>query len=156
MDVYADTYGLTRLRLLVALCELWLGAGVPDGPDRRRPPAGGLAAPGGGRRPACWRCSGWPRANPDGLIADRNVARYEQTDRIDTTYLSNLSADAVPALDRLDPAGARTARWPRSPTASTEPDDWRGWSYGREHAREMLRRNPPERNPALRLDLSAD
>ena len=25
MDVYADTYGLTRLRLLVALCELWLG-----------------------------------------------------------------------------------------------------------------------------------
>ena len=100
MDVYADTYGLTRLRVLVALCELWLGAVFV------------LILIAGIRLTGLWL----PRAvvaagvlallslagaNPDRLIADRNIARYEQTNCIDTYYLSTLSADAVPALHRL-------------------------------------------------------
>jgi hypothetical protein len=93
---------------------------------------------------------GLAAANPDGLIADRNVARYEQINRIDTTYLSNLSADAVPALDRLGTFAPEKRDCTLFLIAERldEPDDWRGWSYGRAHAREMLRLNPPELNPA--------
>ncbi len=32
------------------------------------------------------------------MIAERNLERYEQTGKVDTAYLSGLSADAVPVL----------------------------------------------------------
>lgn len=35
---------------------------------------------------------------PDAMIAERNLERYEQTGKVDTAYLSGLSADAVPVL----------------------------------------------------------
>jgi Domain of unknown function (DUF4173) len=39
--------------------------------------------------------------NPDAFIAERNVDRFVRTQKIDLSYLQGLSADAVPALDRL-------------------------------------------------------
>jgi hypothetical protein len=36
--------------------------------------------------------------NPDALIAQRNIARYEQTGDLDIFYLTTLSDDAVPAM----------------------------------------------------------
>jgi Domain of unknown function (DUF4173) len=146
MNVYADTYGLTRLRLLVALCELWLGvvfllvliAGV-----RVRAPWLARAVAGAG----VLALLGLAAANPDGLIADRNIARYERTQNIDTTYLANLSADAVPALDRLGPDHRDCALNPISTDLSRTPDDWRGWNYGRSHARALLTRNPAPEQP---------
>ncbi len=137
MDLYADTYGLTRLRLLVALCELWLGtvfvlvliAGVRlrGGWLPRVAVALGVAA-----------LLGLAAANPDALIAERSVARFAETRKLDTFYLSLLSPDAVPALSKL-PEPRRTcvlsqiaqgAHWPR--------DDWRYWNAGREQARRIL------------------
>ncbi|RLP95949.1 DUF4173 domain-containing protein, partial [Micromonospora sp. BL4] len=100
MQVYADAYGATRLRLVVATVELWLG----------------LLFVLVGVAVAHWRADWLPRlvigtavlallglalVNPDRLIADRNVDRYLETGRLDVGYLSRLSADAVPALDRL-------------------------------------------------------
>ncbi|MEV6493691.1 DUF4173 domain-containing protein, partial [Actinoplanes sp. NPDC051633] len=145
MTVYADTYGLTRMRLVVGLCEAWLGVVFA------------LIVAAGIKLRAAWL----PRVavglgvltllalaaiNPDGLIADRNVTRFEKTGRIDTAYLADLSADAVPALDRLnsiDPPKAGCILNSIEARLGDDPDDWRGWSYGRAHARELLAANPP-------------
>lgn len=127
MDVYADAYGLTQLRLLVAFFEGWLGLVVL------------LVMAAGLRLRGRWV----PRAvlltgastllalaalNPDAFVAEQNLERYEQTGKVDWSYLSELSADAVPALaDRspsracLEPAGA-------------DGDDWLEWNLGRARA----------------------
>jgi len=39
--------------------------------------------------------------NPERLIADRNIDRFEQTGALDAEYLSGLSSDIDPALARL-------------------------------------------------------
>lgn len=39
--------------------------------------------------------------NPERLIADRNIDRFEQTGALDAEYLSGLSSDIEPALGRL-------------------------------------------------------
>jgi hypothetical protein len=142
MDVYAGTYGLTRLRILVALCELWLGVVFL------------MVLIAGIRLRAAWLARsvvaagvlallGLAAANPDGLIADRNITRFEQTGRIDRNYLAGLSADAVPAIERLEQPhrdcvlASIAAELPRA------EQDWRSWSYGRAHARELFAANPP-------------
>ena len=141
MDLYADTYGLTRLRLLVALCEVWLGlvfvliliAGIR---------LAGLWLPRAVVAAAVLALLGLAGANPDRLIADHNVTRYEQTNRIDTQYLSTLSADAVPALDRLTGENRDCALAPIETDLQENPDDWRGWNLGRHQARDLLVRDP--------------
>jgi hypothetical protein len=149
MDVYADTYGLTRLRLLVAACEVWLGvvfvlvlaAGI-------RLRAGWL--PGTAVAAAVLALLGLAVANPDGLIAERNVARFQETGRIDTAYLANLSPDAVPALerlDRLDPVRRDCALVEIHAELRRNPGDWRGWSHGRDRAERLLAADPPTRHP---------
>jgi hypothetical protein len=149
MDVYADTYGLTRLRVLVAVCEVWLGAVFV------------LILIAGIRLTGLWL----PRAvvaagvlallslagaNPDRLIADRNIARYEQTNRIDTYYLSTLSADAVPALDRLTGENRDCVLVPIANDLKENEDDWRGWNLGRHQARDLLIHNPPHTTTTCR------
>ena len=47
--------------------------------------------------------------NPERLIADRNVDRYEQTGQLDTDYLLSLSPDVDPAL-RAAAGGDATVR----------------------------------------------
>lgn len=141
MNLYADTYGLTRLRLLVPLCEAWLGvvyllilgAGI-----RLKAPwlpnaivAAGVLA-----------LLGLAIANPDNLIADRNITRYEQTHRIDTYYLSTLSPDAVPALNRLSPTDRDCALTPIAQDLQNNPDDWRTFNLARQKARTLLAENP--------------
>ncbi|MFC3380356.1 DUF4153 domain-containing protein [Couchioplanes azureus] len=141
MDLYADTYGLTRLRVLVALCELWLGVVFL------------LVLGAGVRLRAAWlprtvvaagvlALLGLAAANPDRLIADHNVTRYEKTGKIDTSYLSQLSADAVPALDRLPASSRDCALGPIAVDLDIDPDDWRGWNLGRQQARETLAKKP--------------
>ena len=39
--------------------------------------------------------------NPERLVADRNIDRFEQTGQLDAEYLSRLSSDIDPALHRL-------------------------------------------------------
>jgi hypothetical protein len=146
MDLYAGTYGLTRLRLLVALCELWLGvvfllvmiAGI-----RLRARWLARAVVGAG----VLALLGLVAANPDGLIADRNIARYEAGRTIDTAYLSGLSADAAPALDRLAADDRSCALNPISAELYRDRDDWRQWNYGRSHARALLARKPAPEVP---------
>ncbi|MDQ7911065.1 DUF4173 domain-containing protein [Phytohabitans sp. ZYX-F-186] len=136
MHTYEEAYGFTRLRVLVSACELWLGsvlvmvlaAGV-------RLRAGWLpqAAIGSGVAALI----GLAILNPDHFIADRNVARYQDTGRIDLAYLSGLSADAVPALDRL-PATLRSCALGDVARDLAEDHDWRGWNIGADRARHAL------------------
>ncbi|MEV6598920.1 DUF4173 domain-containing protein [Actinoplanes sp. NPDC051346] len=145
MDLYADTYGLTRLRVLVALCELWLGVVFL------------LVLGAGVRLRAAWlprtvvavgvlALLGLAAANPDRLIADHNVTRYEKTGKLDTSYLSQLSPDAVPALDRLDGSSRDCALGPIALDMNVDPDDWRGWNLGRWQARDLLAKKPVTMN----------
>jgi len=141
MDLYADTYGLTRLRLLVVLCELWLGlvfvlilvAGIRL--TGRWLPRAVVAA-------GVLALLGLAGADPDRLIADHNVTRYEQTQKIDTRYLSELSADAVPALDRLSGVNRDCSLAPIAAGLRDDSDDWRGANLGRHRARDLLAHDP--------------
>ncbi|MEU1245751.1 DUF4153 domain-containing protein [Micromonospora arida] len=100
MQVYADAYGATRLRLVVATMELWLGLlFLLVGVAVVRLRAEWLPRLVIGT--AVLALLGLALVNPDRLIADRNVDRYLETGRLDVDYVSGLSADAVPALARL-------------------------------------------------------
>jgi hypothetical protein len=140
MNLYSDTYGLTRLRVLVAMCEMWLAAVFV------------LVLVAGIRLRSTWlprtavalgvlTLLGLAAADPDALIAERNVTRYEQSHRIDVNYLSGLSADAVPALDRL-PTDLRACVLGRGQDFSTAAEDWRGWNYGSQRATDILAQRP--------------
>ncbi|MFI7573923.1 DUF4153 domain-containing protein [Micromonospora sp. NPDC049497] len=80
--------------------------------------------------------------NPEDYAARRNIARYEQTGKIDAWYLRALSADATPALSTLpDPVRRCTLSWIADDLA--EPDPWYAWNLGRVRAREALDRVGP-------------
>ncbi|MEE6258341.1 DUF4153 domain-containing protein [Plantactinospora sonchi] len=163
MDVYADAYGATRLRLLVAVCELWIGLLFV------------LVAAAGIRLTGAWlprlavgtavlALLGLAIANPDRLIAERNVDLWAKTGRIDIWYLSGLSADAVPALDRLPESLRRCALTPIFTELAERGDangfrdnrrerndDWHEFNLGRAEARRILTEHPV---PSARSSMS--
>jgi hypothetical protein len=141
MNVYQQAYGFTRLRILVSTAELWLGLLFV------------LVLAAGFRLRAAWlprlvvasavlALLGLAALNPDRFIADRNIDRYAETGRIDIWYLSELSADAVPALVRLPPplreCASRDVAW----ELSREPDKWHEWNLARAQARRLLAGSP--------------
>jgi hypothetical protein len=104
---YQEEFGWTVLRILVAAFEVWLALLLPVVALlwlRRRvdlvPVVAAAAAAVGVLVLGLGR--------PEALAAEANVARFEQTGRLDTAYLATLSADAVPAVLRL-PDGERCA-----------------------------------------------
>jgi hypothetical protein len=140
MSVYEQAYGFTRLRFVVSGTEVWLGMVL------------GLVLLAGVRMRATWL----PRAivgsaaaallalaaiNPDAYVAARNVERWNTTRKIDVSYLSTLSPDAAPALDRL-PAGLRACALGKTAVALTTPDSWNEFNLGRVRARSVLRARP--------------
>lgn len=137
MDLYVDAYGLTRLRLSVAGVELWLGLVI-------------VLIMAGGLFGARWL----PRAvagsavaavlafglmPPDGVIAEGNVTRYERDGKIDLAYFQSLSADAVPALDRLpEPRRSCALRGIARELAAAGRTPWYATSLAERRAREIL------------------
>ncbi|WP_078962972.1 DUF4173 domain-containing protein [Streptomyces sp. XY533] len=141
MDLYVDAYGLTRLRVSVAAMELWLGlvivlimaAGVFGARWLPRAVAGSAAA----------AVLAFGLLSPDGMIAERNVARYEKDQKIDLAYFQSLSADAVPALDRLpEPQRSCALRGINDDMARAGDVPWYAMSMGEYRAREILRERP--------------
>jgi hypothetical protein len=138
--LYEEAYGWTRLRLWVHAFELWMGVVVV------------LIAIAGIRLRAAWL----PRAvaasgaagllalsllNPDGFIADRAVRHFRHTGQADFSYLSTLSADAVPALDRL-PEPERSCTLNDIADRLRHRDSWTSYDLSRSRARALLRRHP--------------
>ena len=83
--------------------------------------------------------------NPDGFIAARNVDQVRLTGETDLSYLSRLSADAVPALDRL-PEPQRSCTLRRLAGTLQDGDPWTGRNLSRERARDLLERHPVQRS----------
>ncbi|MGH3351578.1 MAG: DUF4153 domain-containing protein [Nocardioides sp.] len=132
MHLYQEAYGFTQLRLLVDVFEAWLGLLVI---------AGLIAAVAGGALGrGLWlgrfalvsgavALLGIAAINPDAWTAEHNISRYQETGKIDTSYLRGLSDDAVPALEKL-PADLR-----RCVLAPNDREgDWLEWNLGRERA----------------------
>ena len=145
MHVYEQAYGFTRLRLSVQAVEVWLGgvflmvlaAGVRL---RARWLPQAVAAS------AVAVLLGLAALNPDRFIADRNIDRYRAGGRLDVSYLAHLSADAVPALERLDGPQRDCAQRLLIHDLREDPDDWRGFNLSRAAARDILagRSSAPE------------
>ena len=136
LGLYEDAFGATRLRLLVHVQLLWLGAVfvllLIAGAARE-----------GGRLPravvavSAAAALGFAASNPDGRIAERNLARYAETGRLDVRHLATLSADAAPAVARLPPERAGCVAW-RLRAELGRSDGWAGANVARARARRVL------------------
>ena len=135
--LYEDAFGLTRSRLLAEAFALWLGglfalllaAGLSPHVRRQLPR---IAATG-----TAVALLAFSVANPDNLIAERNVERWRETGRLDIAYLQTLSADAAPGLAELPSALRRRALAPLAGRlARGEPRSSFNFSRGR--AREII------------------
>ena len=140
MSLYQDAFGYTVLRVFVDGFELWLGLVV-------------LMLVVGALR-LSWRwvpravlvsgalfTLGFAAMNPDGWVAGQNVDRYEASGKIDTLYLSSLSADATPTIAGRLPAplaacvlGGPSAGGSGSRGSTTRP----AWNLGRARAASAL------------------
>jgi len=141
MWAYEQAYGFTEQRLLVSVFEIWLGvvfvlvlvAGIRLRARATWLPTAILGA-------AVLALLGLAALNPDRYIADRNVDRFARTGWIDLYYLENLSADAVPALNRL-PEGYRVCvlhEYDEELDDAAAREEWRHWNLGRAQARWAL------------------
>jgi Domain of unknown function (DUF4173) len=135
--LYSEAYGLTVLRVLAVVVEAWLALVLV------------MVAVAGARRRGSWV----PRATvlsgaalfsalaltgPDAVVAASHVERFERTGAVDVSYLSQLSADAAPALARLpEPYRscvlAGTSAGGPAPGEAAADDDlpWTSWNLAR-------------------------
>lgn len=132
MWTYQQAYGFTVMRVLVEVCELWLGLVYV------------LMIAAVLRLDGTWL----PRAaigtamstlvvlavlNPEALVAERNIDRWEHGKNLDTRYLSQLSPDVLRAVDRLpQPQRAEILGPIRT---RLHADTWQSWNLSRANAR---------------------
>jgi hypothetical protein len=142
MSVYEEAYGFTRLRVFVSAFEVWLGVLFV------------FVLVAGIRLRAAWlprmafaawvlMLLGLAMLNPDRFIAEQNVARFERTQRIDAWYLSTLSADAAPVLNRLPDKYRACALGKINRSVREDPDDWRAFNLARMEARRIADSSGP-------------
>ncbi|MEV5556822.1 DUF4153 domain-containing protein [Nonomuraea wenchangensis] len=145
MSLYTDAYGLSRLRLSVQATVWWLGAVFA------------LVLLAGAAR-LTGRGSGWlPRTivlvtglglvafalvNPDLRVAATQV-EVRGVANLDSDYLGDLGAEAVPALDRLpEPQRSCVLADVIAANELDRPDPWNGWNLARAQARDLLAAHP--------------
>jgi hypothetical protein len=134
--LYEQVLGFTRLRISVHAVILWL-AGVLIMVIAAGALSRGSWLP---RAVVFFSAAGllvFNLSNPDALVADRNVERFQHGGRLDVDYLAGLSADAVPSLAAL-PEGIRQCVLTPHADLLYEPDAWPEWNLGRERARVTL------------------
>ncbi|KAA8889647.1 DUF4173 domain-containing protein [Nocardia colli] len=131
MWTYQQAYGFTLLRLLVEVCELWFGLVyllvVAAVLSLRR-----MWLPRAMIGTAMATLLALAVLNPERLIADQNINRWQDGKSIDTGYLAELSADVLPATDRL-PEPTRTEIRNRV-RDHLDPDSWHTWNLSRANA----------------------
>lgn len=145
LDLYTDAYGLSRLRLSVEAAVYWLGALFAL-----------VLLAGAGRLGG--RGSAWlPRTvvlvtglalgvfavvNPDLRVAESQVA-VRGVQKLDSDYLGDLGAEAVPALNRLpEPLRSCVLADVVAANELARPDPWNGWNLARAEARALLAEHP--------------
>jgi Domain of unknown function (DUF4153) len=137
LGAYEHAFGYTRVRVVVGGFELWLGAVFV------------LVLIAGIRVKASWL----PQviagsfvvallvgaiANPDLYVANRNVDRYQQTGKFSVEYMRQLSADAVPAIQRLPEKLRDCSMVDIAERLAEKPDYWRTWNFSRVDARKSI------------------
>jgi hypothetical protein len=140
MSLYVEAYGFTRVRLVAFTGELVLGvlfllvltAGV-----RLRAPW----LPGATVAAVVVAVLTLVAIDPDAYIADTVIARYRHDWHLDAGYLSVLSADAVPAIDRL-PEPYRSCVLAGMADRPSTVDRWYAVNAGRAAARRILAARP--------------
>jgi hypothetical protein len=139
LRLYEAAYGLTRPRLAAEAFSLWLAGTfvlvVVLGALRRT-----AALP---RLALVWSATAllaFTAADPDARIAERNVERWRDAGKIDTVYLGTLSADAVPALERL-PATLREEALTPIEERLDIGEPWTSANRSRARARHLLADN---------------
>ena len=137
LELYEDTFGSTRLRLAVEATALWFaglfGLLLLAGALRAvRERLGSIVLAG-----TAVALLAFSIANPDGIVAERNVAHERETGRFDAFYASGLSADAVPALAELPPE-ERDPVLARFAATLADDDPWSSFNLAREDARALL------------------
>jgi hypothetical protein len=140
LDLYVDAFGATRLRVL-AIAGSTLIAGtlvatiVALFTRQRSWLIQAIAAI------VAAVALGLTAANPDSLIAQRNVDRYQQGGQFDASYNGRLSADATSVLTELPtPLAAQTLQ--RQSTRLASADGFWGTNLGRSRARNALELHP--------------
>ncbi|MEU2125970.1 DUF4153 domain-containing protein, partial [Nocardia niwae] len=132
MWIYQQAYGFTVLRLLVEACELWLGVVyvlVLAAVLRLRRAWLPRAVLG----TAMVALLALAVADPERLIAQQNIDRWQRGKALDIDYLGTLSPDILPATDRLpEPLRADIRSRLR---ADLDGDTWRSWNLSRAGAR---------------------
>lgn len=135
LHLYEQAFGLTVARLLAVLFAVWVGAVFTL--------LGASLA--GVARDRSWLAAGSVGTgvallfvvnvmNPEAVVVRRNLAHAERTGKFDSSYLHDLSEDAVPTLvDGLDrvPAEERTATLDAicNPyTKATPGEGWAAWN----------------------------
>ncbi|WP_405137256.1 DUF4153 domain-containing protein [Nocardia sp. NBC_01388] len=132
MWTYQQAYGFTVLRLLVEVFELWIGLVyllVLASLVRLRREWVPRAAAGA----ALATLLVLAVVNPERLVADRNIDRWQAGKTLDSGYLGRLSTDILPALDRL-PAPQRD-EITKDVRAGLDRDTWQGWNLSRSSGR---------------------
>ncbi len=77
------------------------------------------------------------------MVAERNVTRFAADAKIDLAYFQSLSADAVPALDRLpEPQRSCALRGINDEMSRDGDVPWYAMSLGEYQARQILRERP--------------
>lgn len=142
MLLYEQAYGFTRLRIYTHSFMLWLALVLLlflVALLRERPrlfTAGSFVS-------ALIYLALLNLANPDALIVRENVARYQESGKLDAFYLTTLSNDAIPALvDALavveDPERKiilRELGWRHSHLSAVAAESgWPGWHLARARA----------------------
>ncbi|NUW29986.1 DUF4173 domain-containing protein [Nonomuraea sp. SMC257] len=145
LSLYTDAYGLSRLRLSVQATLWWLAAVFA-----LVLLAGAVRLAGRG---AAWlprtvvlvtgvALVGFAVVNPDLRVAQTQVA-VRGVAKMDSDYLGDLGAEAVPALDRL-PEPQRSCVLADVVAANDlgDADPWNGWNLARAQARAVLAEHP--------------
>ncbi|MFI5780861.1 DUF4153 domain-containing protein [Nocardia sp. NPDC051570] len=128
MWTYQQAYGFTVLRLLVSACEIWITLlylmilTALIGLRRAWLPRAAVAT-------AALTLLLLAAADPERLVADRNIDRWQAGKDLDIGYLSGLSADIVPAADRL-PEPLRTQLLDPIRARATD-HRWQSWTLAR-------------------------
>ncbi|MEV6773659.1 DUF4153 domain-containing protein [Nocardia sp. NPDC051030] len=132
MWTYQQAYGFTVLRLLVEVFEVWIGfvyVMVLASLVRLRRAWVPRAAVGA----AAVTLLALAVLNPERIVADRNIDRWQAGANLDARYLSELSADILPATDRLPEA--QRAKILAAIRARLDEDGWQSWNLSRSAAR---------------------
>jgi Domain of unknown function (DUF4153) len=144
MGLYVGAYGFTRVRLVAFAGEVVLGGlfvlVLAAGVRLRAPwlPAAAVAT-------GVVALLGLVALNPDGYIARTVIARYHHDGHLDAAYLSVLSADAVPEIDRL-PEPYRSCVLAGLAGRPSTVDRWYAVNAGRHTALRILTARPPARD----------